>query len=312
MMLVAIRKAPPRFTQPGHQPSNEDWRALHAIADAHYPGMMQTFLDAVEATRDAVTQENIVSLLAQGPSPAWTRVALAWEEAGRPVLTNGWAPDITAMLQDAAIATQPAITALVAEPLRVSLAVMFNQVNDEAVRIARTMTGQRITAISDTTLEGVRTILERAFAEGRTPDQTARALAHSVGLTPGQVNQLANYGRGLEEAGVPFARQEKLMRARARRLLRMRGETIARTETMQAAMAGQQSLYEAAQAQGFVPAGMKRYWILTFDDRLCAICQRIPGLNLEGRGIFEPFVTPVGSVLHPPGHIQCRCAVSLR
>lgn len=310
-MLAMIQKAP-RFVQSGQHPSNDDWRALHQIADAHYPGMMRTFLDAVEATQDAVMQETLVPLLAQGPGPAWTRAALAWEEAGKPILVSEWTPAMQSMLQEAALATQPAVAALVAAPFQATLAVLFNQVNDEAVRIARTMAGQRITTISDTTLEGVRTILERAFAEGRTPDQTARALTRSVGLTSRQADQLANYERGLAEAGVSVKRQEVLLRARARKLLRQRAELIARTETITTSMAGQQKLWEASQSQGFLPLDMRRYWIVTYDDRLCSICRAIPGLNKDGRLMHEPFVTPLGEVLHPAAHVQCRCAVSLR
>jgi hypothetical protein len=278
-------------------PTDDDWRAIQAIADAHDAAMLRTFLASADAMRIAI---------AEG-------VETAWLDAGRVVLEAGWTPEVTAMLQSAALATQPGIAALVAAPFQVALSVLFNQVNDAAVQVARTLTGQRITAINETTLQGVRTVLERAFSEGRTPDQTARALAHMVGLTPRQVTQLVHFQHGLEDTGVPFARQEVLMRSRARRLLRQRGEAIARTETMQAAHAGQHNLWEASQAQGFIPSDMKRYWIVTFDDRLCTtICRRIPGMNSEGRGIAEPFDTPAGPVLHAPAHVMCRCSQSLR
>lgn len=313
LVLSRVRKAPPRFVVLGNQPGNVDWQALHQIADAHYPAMMREFLAAIEATTDTLTQEELLSVLAHGPDAAWNRVALAWDTVGRPGLETAWTPEFTAMLRDAATATQASVAVLVPAQFQVALATMFFEVNDAAVEVARTMAGTRIQSITDTTLQGVRTAVTRAFTEGRTLDQTARTLAHTVGLTPGQVNQLINYQQGLIDQGISFARQERLMRARARQLRRRRGEVIARTETITTSSAGQHQLWDAAQAQGFMPSDLRRFWVVTPDDRLCtAICRPIPGLNPQGRGFREPFETPRGPVMHPAAHPSCRCAVTLR
>jgi hypothetical protein len=117
------------------------------------------------------------------------------------------------------------------------------------------------------------------------------------------VNQLVNYENTLAEGKLTPGRQQQLVRQFARRLLRQRGELIMRTETITTASAGQQLLWEAAQERGFLPETLRRFWIVTPDDRTCTkICRPIPGLNPQGRGIREPFVTPLGPVLHPAAH----------
>lgn len=303
-MLTIIRKAAPRFVVPGHQPGNADWQALHRIADSHYPAMVQEFLTAVEAMQNGINQAELVQLLAQGPDAVWLKMAQAWEAGGRQVIEAAWAERFVPLVQAAAQASQASVLALVPPSLHVTLNVVFGQVNTAAVEIARTLAGQRITLITPATLDGVRTVLTRAFTEGRTPDQVARTLARTVGLRPDQVNQLLNYENAL--AATPkatAAKQQQLVRRFARRLLRQRGEVIMRTETINTASAGQQLLWERAEAQGFLAATLRRFWVITPDDRLCPYCRQIPKLNAEGRGIREPFQMPGGgTVMHPGAH----------
>lgn len=98
----------------------------------------------------------------------------------------------------------------------------------------------------------------------------------------------------------------------AQRLVNMRAKTIARTESSRAAHAGLAESWQQAVDAGVLPRTIRRFWIVTPDDRLCKICRRIPGMNPSGRGLAEPFMTPEGPVMQPPApHPRCRCSVGL-
>ncbi len=98
----------------------------------------------------------------------------------------------------------------------------------------------------------------------------------------------------------------------AERLISLRAETIARTETLDATNFGAQESWRQAVDEGYLPAEAKQFWIVTPDDRLWPICVEIPGMNPDGVGLDEQFETPEGPVDRPPApHPNCRCSIGL-
>lgn len=120
--------------------------------------------------------------------------------------------------------------------------------------------------------------------------------------------------RSMQE-GIPLSKEQidKMVEAYARKYLRHRGETIARTEALRAAHAGAHMQWEQAVQRGDVdPNTVKRKWLVARDERTCEVCSPIPRMNKDGRALDEAFQTPKGPVMLPPVHPDCRCTVTYR
>jgi len=85
-----------------------------------------------------------------------------------------------------------------------------------------------------------------------------------------------------------------------------RAETIARTETMRAANAGQREAWSQAEDDGLIEEGQTRVWIVTDDDRLCQDCEDMDG---EEAALGEDYDGDGGD--GPPLHPDCRCTEGL-
>lgn len=137
-------------------------------------------------------------------------------------------------------------------------------------------------------------IMERRLRDFRHDGQLQRALTTGKPLKPEQI--------------------DKMVDAYARKYLKHRSETIARTEALRTTNFGVQDAWRQAIASGQVPEErVRRQWIVSRDERLCSICAPIPKLNpRRGVPFGQPFATPKGPQFLPPAHVQCRCAVHIR
>lgn len=102
------------------------------------------------------------------------------------------------------------------------------------------------------------------------------------------------------------------------RLLKLRGDTIARTEALTSLHAAQYEAIQQLVDSGKVTANqVRRVWDATGDTRT-----RFSHLAADGQsvGLNEPFVMPSGATLRYPGDpngpaeeiVNCRCAVKIR
>lgn len=133
-------------------------------------------------------------------------------------------------------------------------------------------------------------------------------IATQLDVTPQYVGRLANRKWLWIDEAIVEARVER----RAKQLLGQRATTIARTGTLAAANNGSQETWLQAADAGFIDAQTtRRRFLVARDDRLCPNCKAVPGLNADGVGLTEPFVTPLGLFLVPPLHPRCRCTVRL-
>ena len=223
------------------------------------------------------------------------------------------------------------------------LGFSFNAVNPQVIEFLRRHDLAEVRGIDNKTRLGVLAIITKAQTDGLPPAAQARLLKKLVGLTPKQIKMVANFRTLLEggekaavfrsaltralrdhrfdatlisaiESGVklPSARVDQMVDRFGERMLAFRANNIARTETIRAANAGQQLLWRQMANQGiFARQDVVRVWIVTPDDRLCPICEPIPGMNPAGVELEQPFVSPVGDIMHPPVHPQCRCDTAL-
>ena len=230
------------------------------------------------------------------------------------------------------------------EEAEAALGFKFDMFNPESVAFIQSSEFLLVRGINRRTREGLRAIMSASFQDGIPPASSARLIRQTVGLTPKQAEMVINFRRALTggpgaspsrsvlrrqlrdkrfdptvlralDRGIVLtaAQREKMVARFAERLLAFRANNIARTETIRAANAGQQALWnQMIQQRILIPEEMRRVWIVTRDDRLCPICEPIPGLNVGGVGMDENFITPVGELPHPPAHPQCRCDMALR
>ena len=160
----------------------------------------------------------------------------------------------------------------------------------------------------NTDVEAVRSMIRLGIEQGMTTDQIARMIEGHIGLHPRQTAALLNYRQALIDGGVSGDVLGRRVNAYGNQLLRYRAQMIARTETVTAVNAGVDALWIDAANRGLVDADrVRRYWVVTRDDRLCPTCAAIPGMNRAGVRIGQPFATPAGEVLSPALHPLCRC-----
>lgn len=182
----------------------------------------------------------------------------------------------------------------------------FDLTNPFAVRYAEQYAASLILDLSQTSRNAVIQIVTRMMNGELTPDSAARLIRASVGLTPRQVASLERFRADLVRLEHEAAYIDRKVEEYGRRKLAERATTIARTEAMRAANAGQKAAWQASAQQGLIPAnGVRRMWLTTIDERTCPICAPLDGqlttLDEPWPGGYEP-----GEV-----HPNCRCAQRL-
>jgi hypothetical protein len=307
-LALTVAARAPRFVDiPSFQ---QEWRQLHAVADAAYP-QLRTLWSVVFADykvdldtadmRAALRSGNLLAV-ERLIAPAWRAVA---EDVRLP---------LQLLLRETASRGAEAMLPATEALLGAEITVQFGVVMPEALAAIETYAGTQIVSIGATTLKNVRAVIRSGFEQGRSMTQMMRDLEVFVGLTPRQTDALETLRQRLLDSGKTRAQAQQAVDRAARRALQLRVENIARTESMWASLEGQAQLWQEAARQGTLDReAFRRTWLVTPDDRLCqTVCAPIPGMNPNGVRLDEPFQTPVGSVMHPPAHPMCRCALNGR
>jgi len=270
-----------------------DYRTLHRIADRLAPAMRDAFLQAVRELRAKIDPTRLQELLERGDQGDLGAFWRAFEQEVGPTLRT---PISEGILRSGQRTGQ-------------SLGMAFDLTNPRAVEAIDRQATQLIHDITQESRAAIRQVLREGFNEGVTIDEMARRIRGSIGLTSRQAQAVENFRAGQLDQGIDPELVERRASAYGQRLLRQRATNIARTETIAASSAGQQAAWQEAQAQGYLGAA-SRVWIVTPDDRLCEnICAPMED---QVRGMNEPFTTGEGfTVMYPPAHPQCRCAVAL-
>lgn len=128
-----------------------------------------------------------------------------------------------------------------------------------------------------------------------------------AGLDPLQMNAAINLLVGLKTANKTVAQLKKASELLAKTKIAARAELIARFENLNVAQAAQE---EAVQQQIDVGVlkNVVKIWVVTPDERVCPICNR---LNKQRRLKEQAFVDPFTQLeyIGPPAHQRCRCGL---
>lgn len=297
-----------------------------AVADSYAERAADAFEEMLGALRSGFTGRRAASLVGVA-SPTYT-AGLVSPEIAKRAPTEADLADLFAEIATAAGTTRPGFTA------------SFNQVRDESVAYARQQAAELVTGIDQQTKGLISGIITQGQQGDLTWNQMADEIRPLIGLTPGDAQAALRYRatlrrmaddkrRGADAAetvtnrftlspwkGGPLdGRVDKLYQDYVGRLLRQRAVTIARTETIKAASAGEMISWQATIDDGGADGYLvTREWSTTRDDRACKLCLALDGQKrttsvsenarprLADDGGF-------GGVPHPPLHPRCRCVI---
>lgn len=328
-----------RLQGPG-QPESRFFRIVHRIADRFGPEVAAAFLDAVEETRDNIDLGALESAIQAADMSQVESVLKVGSLRERLAARDGMEGSFTRSFA----ATGQASAEVLEDALGVAFS--FDARDPRAILFARSQSSTLIKGIGDDALLSVRAIMGRAFSEGIPPEGAARLIREVVGLRRDHSAAVTNFFQDLrvgQEGGdelvsralgsVDRRRLDAATKAKLRKALRegtltddmieeavqtyrtsllnYRAQSIARTETIRSASAGQHESFLDARRQGVIPETARRAWIVTPDDRLRDSHAAIPDLNADFVGIDEPFETPMGPIMYPPAGVMCRCGIGL-
>jgi hypothetical protein len=274
------------------------WEALHGIADRRTSAFRRAFVEAVAAASDAVPRMALERAIRRGEyEVAFALAERAWMEAAA-----SWRQRVAAQLRSVFTAGGEVAT--------VWAGTQFEIVNPFAVAWVNQHAAQLVTRVTETVRTSIRAVIRDSIAGEFTVRESARLIRTlGIGLTDTQARAALRLREELRVHG--YSGEEVATRVDRYRgkLLRQRAETIARTETITGATAGQLEAWRQARAKGFIGFGAQKQWIVTPDDRLCLRCRAMSG---QRRALSDPFLSPDGVLVQGPTlHPNCRCAVKL-
>lgn len=313
------------------------------------PRVAKAFLDSIADIRGAAQLALIEDALRRGDIEAAVRAVSMARGFFAPLdsaLTGSWIAG-----GQAAVAAFPVIAQAGAR-----LAIRFDGRNPRAEQWIAEQSSRLVTEITEDTRDGIRAYATNGMVDGRNPKSTAldivgrinrvtgRREGGLVGLTSGQMRYVENaraelndpdrmadylirkrrdrrFDRTVAKAmreGKPLTSAEinRIVGRYSDRMLALRGETIARTETLQALNAARMEATEQLLETGAVTeAQITKVWRSASDGR---VRDSHAALNGTEAGLRETFTSPItgARMLHPgdtskgaPGEeiINCRC-----
>lgn len=200
----------------------------------------------------------------------------------------------------------------------------FGGRSERAERIARDLGSRFVTEVLDDTRVMIAETITKGLELGASPNQTALDIAGRVvggkrqgglvGLHSREAGWVQGYRQRLIGKGRPADQVERMARRYSNKLLRKRGERIARTETIKALNAGRQEGLDQLVDTGRLDADqIEKVWDSTGDARTRPTHAAADGQKIGNDGAFEvggyqmryPGDTSLGA---PAGEVvHCRC-----
>lgn len=183
----------------------------------------------------------------------------------------------------------------------------LHDVNEVAAQIARTQAGRLASTLSKSKQRRLQIVISRALDQGWSDTRTQDAIAQVVGLDARYAAAVEKYRAGLQDGGMSPGKAKQAAASYAKRLLRHRAATIARSEIQQALNEAQRRLWEQQQKDQDLSRYAVRVWQVHKDERRCVMCRPMNGrrASLQHGGGYN--VPGVGWVTGPPLHPNCRC-----
>lgn len=241
---------------------------------------------AFGALRDAASIRKIMAAIASGNLGEIAQ-SIPWEKL------NGFSAKLRGDMRD--------LFEQQAKAEAESIGVSFDVFNPRSVEYAAEFTGRLITVISDETRRGIRSIVQASFESGEGTRWIADNIVESIGLNERQAISLEKYRSRLAADNIKPERIEKLSDRYRQRLLKERAETIARTETIDAAAAGQQNAWTQAVEDRSLSIDKWQVKWSTAATEYCPRCKARDGWRREINGAYQDGVS------RPPLHPRCRC-----
>lgn len=288
------------------------------------------FLDLVRQAKDRLDLTEIAELL----------------EAGR--VDDALSESLLVMQQMGSVVVNVTITSAAASSAYISgvmgVPVVFDQVNDRAVRMLQEANLRVIREMTSSQIEAIRQALIDGTTRGLNPRQQAVAFRDAIGLTARQEQAVANYRTMLEELNPeaftrtlrdrrfdPTVRRaiqsgdalsseqiDRMVERYREQTLRYRSEVIARTEALRAVHEADEEAFQQAMDSGDLEEDeIIQTWSTARDERVRGSHRPMNG---QRRRLGEPFVTGNGYSIRYPGDsrapasetIQCRCVLARR
>lgn len=304
------------------------WDELMLLIDKRLaPAIARAFKEAVRLIQDGFTLKELAELLTAGQTVA----------AEQLVVRAGSMSGLKAATQR--VLLEAAKDELARASRLFNIGLHLDHFSPTVVSFAEQHVGRLVTNIVADQRAVINDIIVDALKTGKHPYETAREIRLFIGLTPDQRRAVVNYRDALQrqdmnalaralrdrrsdpkilrlfQEGKPLTPLDinRLVEAYAERWLNHRAVTIARTESLQALNMGHRLAWVQAAADGkFDAATLYRRWFTSPDERLCPVCQPIPGMNPDGVALWEAFQTPNGPVMDAPLHPNCRCVIFTR
>jgi len=320
--------------------SDDEQERFNRLTSKLQSRIAMAFREAVARLGERVDIKALADLLAQN------RVSEALALINERLVIAGMWPIGTAISAALVEAGQAAALVIDAIPALRGVDITFGLTNPETINHLRIYEMNTIRELSAQALGSVRLAITTGVQEGRNPIDVARDVRQHIGLTERQSGAVLNYRRMLEgrdrtalqrqlrdkrfdgtvsraiAADAPLKPEQiKRMVERYRdRSLKMRSETIARTEAIRAVNSGNVLAWRQAIADGKVDASaVVKQWVYTHDSRTRNAHRTIPGLNPKGVGLDQAFQSELGPIQYPgdpnadaANVINCRCSLVIR
>lgn len=284
--------------------ASEDLPALARLAGRLEPEMRRQFLAAIRETQGSIELEALAEAIQAG-NMGEIEIAAGLDQINDKL--NG----MRAVLQRGfLIGATYAWEGLEASGLNMA----FDLVNPAAVMWAQSVGAARITEIGTETMLGIREYLERTMAGQFDAGDLARAVREMVGLHSRQMNAVENFRLALELDGtLTDAQVDARVLKYTNAQLRLRANTIARTETMTATADGQRGMWNEAKKQGLITERTRRVWIISPHEGVCVDCEGFAGQLAELHGMYHKKPGPGGveEISGMPLHPNCQCCEAL-
>lgn len=287
-----------------------EWKILHRVADNMSRSIRVSFTKGFGVFRNEANTSDIIDAWNSGHVPT-VEAVIPWDKLEdsipnvRPTFESGFIAAANKSVKALPVIRQPVNPITADNPL--------------VDQVLNTQIGNLITGISEKTRTGVRFVIRDSFKEGLPPRTAAKLIKDSIGLTEPQAKSLVNFRNNQIAQGIKGKRLDERVERFRKKKLKERSLNIARTETIRAVNLGQlQTWKQGAEENLFDTATVKKAWIVTPDDVLCPICIGID--ELDQRILVDDefqvpanaeLGTPAKTVLTPPAHPQCRCAMKL-
>lgn len=326
-------------------------RQVERLLAEHQPAIRRAFLEAIRDVQSSAQLSVIARALEVGDIEAALSALNIRDEFFAP---------LDEAMRTAYLKGGADMLALLPKPPGPRLVVRFDGRNARAERWLREVSARRVVEITERQRQNVRAALTEGMAEGRNPRtvaleivgrqnrQTGRREGGILGLTQQQAGWVQNARQELafpetmaeylkrekrdkrfdgavrrairEGKRLPSKDVRKIMARYHDRLLKLRGDAIARTEALSSLHAAQHESISQLIERGEVRSDqVTRTWNTASDAR---VRDTHNGMQGTQAGLNDPFMSPSGAALMYPGDaslgapageiINCRCVVSVK